>query len=344
MLIYNTLLGSITVSIQLILSTITIQLKSGKLCRLSTPSRAYVISNNSTRKSNSREEVTSNNSAINAYVQGFPTRFDQVALLGKPYDLEDEIYHILEGVQEEYKSIVDQIEGRKSTPTIVEIHEKVLNHEAKMQSKSSTIVPITANAVTYRNPSNGCNNCNNFKGHRNNNNGSRNQQTWQLNNNVYSHYDQPTRGYQGRCQLCGIHGHSARRCSQLQNVNAAFNSKSCKYSPQSNSWQPRANLVTTQSYNPNNWIMDSGATHHLTTNLYNLSPHQPYTRGKEVTIAYSSALPISHTGYSYLKTSPHSFVLQDVLYALKLQKILYLFTACVILIMCLLNSFLHTFR
>ncbi|KAL1208369.1 Retrovirus-related Pol polyprotein from transposon RE2 [Cardamine amara subsp. amara] len=50
------------------------------------------------------------------------------------------------------------------------------------------------------------------------------------------------------------------------------------------------------TYNAPNWILDSGATHHLTSDLSNLSLHQPYSGGKEVTIADGSGLQISHTG------------------------------------------------
>lgn len=35
--------------------------------------------------------------SIDAYVQGFTTRFDQLALLGKPFDIEDQIEFVLEG-------------------------------------------------------------------------------------------------------------------------------------------------------------------------------------------------------------------------------------------------------
>ena len=66
--------------------------------------------------------------------------------------------------------------------------------------------------------------------------------------------------------------------------------------------------------------MDSGATHHLTSDLNNLALHQPYNGGEEVTIADGSGLPISHSGSALLPTPTRSLALKDVLYVLDIQK------------------------
>ena len=79
-------------------------------------------------------------------------------------------------------------------------------------------------------------------------------------------------------------------------------------------------MASASSYNPNNWILDSGATHHLMTDLSNLSLHQPYTGGEEVTIADGSGLSISHTCSTSLKTLSRSFTLNDILYVPNLHK------------------------
>lgn len=66
--------------------------------------------------------------------------------------------------------------------------------------------------------------------------------------------------------------------------------------------------------------MDSGATHHLTTDLSNLSLQQPYTGGEEVTIADGTGLAISHTDSALLPTPSHYMPLRDVLYVPNLHK------------------------
>lgn len=54
--------------------------------------------------------------SIDAYFQGFTTRFDKLALLGKPYKLEGQVKYVREGLPEEYKQVVDQIESCETTP------------------------------------------------------------------------------------------------------------------------------------------------------------------------------------------------------------------------------------
>ena len=244
-------------------------------------------------------------SDVNRCVQGFITRFDQLALLGKPIDIEDQLEYVLEGLPEDYKQVIDQIEGKDSPPSLTEVHEKLLNHEVKLQNKGVLSSPsITANAVTHRGNSSGPNNNgrnNNYHGQNRNTNNHRNQQqTWQQQQNFSARGDQSSRGYQGRCQICGVQGHSARRCPQLQSAAYSSAPSAQPFSPSPNAWQPRANVAMAQSYNPNSWILDSGATHHLTTDLKNLSLHQPYTGGEEVTIADGSGLSISHTRFHTL--------------------------------------------
>lgn len=72
------------------------------------------------------------NKSINEYLQGLTMRFDQLAILGKTIDQEDQVEYVLEGLPEEYKSLVDAIEGRDIPPTMTELHERLLNHEAKL--------------------------------------------------------------------------------------------------------------------------------------------------------------------------------------------------------------------
>lgn len=47
---------------------------------------------------------------------------------------------------------------------------------------------------------------------------------------------------------------------------------------------------------PQPWVLDSGATHHITSDLSNLALHQPYTGGEEVLIDDGSGLQITNTG------------------------------------------------
>ena len=57
------------------------------------------------------------------------TCVDKLALLGKPMNDEDLIEKILDELDNEYKSIVDAIEGRETLISFDKLHEKLINKE-----------------------------------------------------------------------------------------------------------------------------------------------------------------------------------------------------------------------
>lgn len=317
-LIYSALIGAISVSVQPLLSraTTAADVWSTLMNTYANPSRSHVQQLRQQLK-----QWTKGTKTIDEYVQGFITRFDKLALLEKPIEYEDQIEYVLDGLTEEYKSVIDQIGGRERTPTLTEVHEKLLNHEVKLQATviNSSAIPVTANVATYQ----GQGSNNNYRGNSNNyrrqnknsrsfyRNNNLNNQTWQQQQQFSPRNDQFTpRGYQGRCQICGIHGHSARTCYQLQSASTG------QFTSTPAPWQPHANLATASSP----WLLDSGSTHHLTTDLNNLSMHQLYNGGEKVTIADGSGLPISHTGLTSLPTPTRSLTLNNVLYVPNLHK------------------------
>ena len=183
---------------------------------------------------------------IDEYFQGFTTRIDHLAILGKPLELEDQIEFILEGLLEEYKPIVDQVEGRNTPTSLTELHERLLNHEIKLLTNASaTHLPASANVV-YNN-----NNANSSRSTPRQNH--RQQSNWSDNNlKQYNRSGnrQGPRPYLRKCQFCNTQGHSARRCPQLQSL------KQSVASPFLNAatmlWKPRANAAMVSRYSANN--------------------------------------------------------------------------------------------
>ena len=64
-----------------------------------------------------------------------------------------------------------------------------------------------------------------------------------------------------------------------------------------------SNLANTQPSPTQDWLMDSGTTHHMTTDLNNLAIHSEYQGPEEVTLGNGSKLPISHIGKSSIIAS-----------------------------------------
>jgi histone deacetylase 1/2 len=95
-----------------------------------------------------------------------------------------------------------------------------------------------------------------------------------------------------RCQFCDFPGHIAKACPQLMQP-------------------PTANYAAANS--PSNWILDTGASHHVASDLSNLSLHSDYEGPESVTIDDGSGLAIKHTGSTHLSTPSSYFTLNNVL-------------------------------
>lgn len=140
--------------------------------------------------------------SIDEYYQGLTTQYDQLALLGKEIDHEYQIEQLLDSLQEDYKIIVDQVAARDTPPSLMELHEKLINHETKLQlsKQAPSPVPVTANYTNHRGSS---------AQHSNNNNcnqnprqgGYRGNQTWKQQQQFTPQLSQTAghSGYQGKC-------------------------------------------------------------------------------------------------------------------------------------------------
>ena len=85
---------------------------------------------------------------------------------------------------------------------------------------------------------------------------------------------------------------------------------------------PRAKLAmyasSTTSSHPS-WLLDSGASSHITNNIHILQNPQPYIGPEKVYIGDGQGLPILHTSYTFLKTPSATFTLKNVLHVLHLK-------------------------
>lgn len=264
-LLYSALLGAISQSLQPPVSHCTTfsYVWTTLASTYAKPSRGHTKQLKTQLKNWIKETKT-----IDVYLQGITTRLDGLAILGKAVDHEDQIDLILEGLPEDYKNVIDQIEGRDVPPLITELHERLLNHEAKLLSLRNALVSptlVTANMAQQRN---------NYKGQNKHRNASQQiNQQWQSSPQQQNRND--SRGpmpYLGCCQICGTQGNSAKQCSQLKSYQSPRQQKVSPFMP----WNPRANLTVPASYNTTNWLMDRGSTHHIMSDLESLSFHQPY--------------------------------------------------------------------
>ncbi|KAM2315364.1 hypothetical protein ACFX1S_028273 [Malus domestica] len=109
----------------------------------------------------------------------------------------------------------------------------------------------------------------------------------------------PTFEYDGYCQLCEEYGHKARQCPTRGNF---------------------AYLATADSPSPTPWVVDSGATNHMTNDPSALTQIQPYTGTDTIVVGNGNHLPISHVGKSSISSLHGPLLLKDVLYVPAIKK------------------------
>lgn len=131
-LIYSALIGAISMLLQSVVSrtTTSSQIWEKLVSTYAKPTHGHI-----TQLKMQLKASTKGTKSIDEYIQSITARLDQLALLGKPYDHDDAVDRILEGLPEDYKTVIDQIQGKDTTPSITEVHERLLNHEAKIQTK-----------------------------------------------------------------------------------------------------------------------------------------------------------------------------------------------------------------
>ena len=105
------------------------------------------------------------------------------------------------------------------------------------------------------------------------------------------------------CQFCEKPGHTAKVCYKIHG-----------YPPKSG-FKPSAHNAQIAPTTANtNWILDSGASHHITNNLEQLHLSEPYHGTDQLLVGNGAALPISHTGKHNITTPSHTLQLDNVLH------------------------------
>lgn len=106
------------------------------------------------------------------------------------------------------------IHGRDTHIPYTELYERLVNREAMILSTETVAAtPIVANAIDARPRHQNCNT--NFPSQRPNNNAS--SQTRQHGNKNTNQF-RSSKPYLGKCQACGVQGHSARFCPEFRMV------------------------------------------------------------------------------------------------------------------------------
>ncbi|OMO94717.1 Integrase, catalytic core [Corchorus capsularis] len=229
--------------------------------------------------------------AVGEYIQKMKQLTDDIRLAGATLEDDDLVLHILKGVGPEFKDVVAAIRCRETPMSVDELHSMFTAHEIHLKNEAAALsMEVTVPSVNFTrcSPSN-------F-------NRGRGRSNFRFNGNrSYTHQQQSPNHNNNRptCQICDKFGHSAKLCRKGKQF---FNTP-----------PPTAN-VATLSGSSSSWCMDTGATHHVTSQFQNLSLASEYDGPDQIVVGNGQGLDISHSGLVDLRTSNKQFQLKDVLF------------------------------
>lgn len=275
---------------------------------------------------------------------------DMLSASGKPVPDEDLILYILGGLGPEFETIVVNITSRSEAISLQEVHYLLQSHEIRLEqlSAASVIDVPPAAHITVGGVQNSNTNGGQFRGSSRKNFRPRNVRNPQTSRIV--------------CQLCGKMGHTAMKCFHRFDVyfqsppraqNQQFSSLHQPQQPQlrppplhqpqyystgplvpsrpiqnshqqldSTSTSPHAYIVAPDLDSNTSWFVDSGATHHMTTDSNTLDVSDHYSGTGNVVVGNGQTLDISSVGHTSFPShkSSKSLHLANVLHVPQITK------------------------
>ncbi|KAK1620781.1 hypothetical protein QYE76_026298 [Lolium multiflorum] len=229
-------------------------------------------------------ETKLHDSSITDYFNKMAGLADTLASIGQPLRSEDFTTYVLNGLDEDYDNLIENISGRDDPLPRRELYSRLLGREQRVKVRHASPSFSSANAAARGKP----------------------QKPPSSGGKPASGPPQPPRsaappvtggsrpraccpscGAQQACQLCGLDNHIASRCHRRFKQDFLGIGNNGK----GNDKQAAA-AVTGQEhgYTPSypidsSWYMDTGATNHLTSEMSKLSTQEPYRGHDQVRTA-----------------------------------------------------------
>ncbi|KAI0505062.1 hypothetical protein KFK09_016019 [Dendrobium nobile] len=261
-------------------------------CRLQPTNRSRVI-----QLKNTLHNVSMGDSSMQAYLAQIKGLVDSIAAAESQVDTEDIIHYILNGLPAAYNSFCTSIRTCQTSISLEVLYSLLCSEEINIQNqllKESS--PAKDGSAFYSNVRSSRGRGNPSLPSRSNR--GRGSSSRNLNSNTTPQQQRPI------CQICNKPGHIAAQCWHRSNLS---------YTP----GPPRAMLTHNPSVSSQDWILDTGATSHLTSEASNLQQPVPYQGTDAISIANGSTIPIQSSGDGILPlpNSNRKLHLRNLLYA-----------------------------
>ncbi|KAJ1686058.1 hypothetical protein LUZ63_017448 [Rhynchospora breviuscula] len=320
-----------SIQAQVVSCTTTSSLWSTLHCQFASTSRAKLID-----LKRQLQTIRKDGSSCSEFLQNIRRIADELAFVGAPMSDDDLVLTTLNGLGSDYNSFVAAITAtsRNEVLSFADLQGLLLSHESLLRSQTISTAP--AAFVSFAPNGSAKGGAQNFKRQFSNNrhpNQPHLRPVFQPQGAIGFHPNynphqrhgtdssmssqskaQPQSNHQsssqsdktGLCQICKKPGHSAKNCKYRYTPDAT-------YQPRSHPYQA---YVAQPSNAPNSadWIIDSGASHHVTNDVNNLSSFFNYDGSDTLQIGDGSGLPIHHIGTTSLLLSNYMIHLKDTLH------------------------------
>lgn len=204
------------------------------------------------------------NRSVAVFLNEMRSIADELALVQSPIHEEDLLVHILTQLGEEYNSITAALKVREQPISYPKLFDKLVDFERSLKEAEPTApLIITANASQRQTGRSQFRSASDQSTRNQRSYSESSQRPYRMTNNSPTNYSRPNRSNQF-CNFCNIQGHDTRDCRKLvkflKDHHITFNNNSPA--------PPVANVVSSASQPyplPQQWMMDSGASHHLTS-------------------------------------------------------------------------------
>jgi hypothetical protein len=213
--------------------------------------------------------------SITTYMHHLKQTADLLASLGSPVSVEDMTDYILHGLDDGYRAVIDGVNARDTPITFDDLLERLLIQELSIAAvQNQTSAPLTALNAQARPNSNAKSRSGQYPPQSTQRTGSR-------------------KPFLGRCQWCNIKGHLLSDCTTFRQQHPSVPPPPRNYP--AHTGQTQVNTATAGP-SQHDFLVDSGATHHVTNDLNNLALHHPYTGPDSLFMGNGSGLNITHSG------------------------------------------------